>query len=372
MMMKTIIQRGMTFIAVMSLAGATGARAYDFVYGGIYFDVLSAADRTCALAQGDSDYEGRLDIPDTVYFSSGSGQPVPFTVKLINSVYGESGTSGLNGSKGKPTYSTHELISCSSIQALTVPQSVDSCYMEKTGSLTELTIADGLQPIHLRRLTRIYYQMSYPYARKTSYGNSFSGAPLERIYLGRDIASGELGDMPALTTFTIGQYLTAIPANLLGSCPQLSSITLPAGIGQVGSKAFAGCTGLRSVNVLNPEPPELPEDAFSAEAYLNAVLNIPQGSLQAYLNSNWRGFLNIREVFPTGVESVQRGADIRVDVRSGSIVVRGIASGQRISVYDMGGKLVYAGTETTIDGLPAGIYVVRAGGLSFKIQLPES
>ena len=90
----------MTFIAVMSLAGATGARAYDFVYGGIYFDVLSAADRTCALAQGDSDYEGRLDIPDTVYFSSGSGQPVPFTVKLINSVYGESGTSGLNGSNG--------------------------------------------------------------------------------------------------------------------------------------------------------------------------------------------------------------------------------------------------------------------------------
>ena len=358
----------MTFIAMMSLAGATGARAYDFVYGGIYFDVLSAADRTCALAQGDFDYEGRLDIPDTVYFSSGSGQPVPFAVKLINSVYGKSGKDKYNNT----TYGTYERISCRSIQALTVPATVDSCYMEKTGSLTELTIADGHQPIHLRRLTNIYYQLSYPYARKTSYGNSFSGAPLERIYLGRDIASGELGDMPALTTFTIGQYLTAIPANLLGSCPQLSSITLQAGIGQVGSKAFAGCTGLRSVNVLNPEPPELPENAFSAEAYLNAVLNIPQGSLQAYLNSNWRGFLNIREVFPTGVESVQRGADMRVDVRSGSIVVRGIASGQRISVYDMGGKLVYAGTETTIDGLPAGIYVVRAGGLSFKIQLPES
>lgn len=44
---------------------------------------------------------------------------------------------------------------------------------------------------------------------------------------------------------------------------------------------------------------------FNNRTYLNATLNVPQGSLEAYTTSDpWNNFLTIKEYDPTSVKSV--------------------------------------------------------------------
>ena len=56
-------------LLAISLTTILFARAYDFEANGLYFDLVSPVDLTCALAEGPSPYTGALVIPDVVEYS---------------------------------------------------------------------------------------------------------------------------------------------------------------------------------------------------------------------------------------------------------------------------------------------------------------
>jgi formylglycine-generating enzyme required for sulfatase activity len=63
--------------------------------------------------------------------------------------------------------------------------------------------------------------------------------------------------------------------------------------------AFAGCSGLRSVTVLNPAPPALGQLAFHGIDTAKACLYVPPGSADAYRSAaGWNAFRCIKDAAP--------------------------------------------------------------------------
>ena len=59
---------------------------------------------------------------------------------------------------------------------------------------------------------------------------------------------------------------------------------------------------------------------------------------------------------------------ISIIAESGKIVISG-ADNAVITVYNTNGQIVYNGTETTVNGLARGIYIVQVGEQTFKVAL---
>lgn len=53
----------------MMLVSAAPVSAYDFAVDGIYYNVVSLPDLTCAVTEGDMDYSGDITIPEQVTYN---------------------------------------------------------------------------------------------------------------------------------------------------------------------------------------------------------------------------------------------------------------------------------------------------------------
>ena len=105
---------------------------------------------------------------------------------------------------------------------------------------------------------------------------------------------------------------------------------------------------------------------------MNAVLYVPIGTKAAYMQVDpWRNFWNIEETdFSTvGINGVTAQNEPIVTVRGGKIVVEGASTTGVIEVFSADGRCAYRGTNTVIEGLPQGAYVVRVGKFSQKVML---
>ena len=76
--------------------------------------------------------------------------------------------------------------------------------------------------------------------------------------------------------------LRIIGSQALFACDSIESITLPATMERIESRAFGNCTGLRTLNVLASTPPQLASDAFSGVNVQKIALYVPKGSKKAY------------------------------------------------------------------------------------------
>ena len=56
-------------------------------------------------------------------------------------------------------------------------------------------------------------------------------------------------------------------------------------------------------------------------------------------------------------------------VRNGIITVTGIADDALVIIYDLHGRIVFKGTSHVINGLSAGLYVVKSGEFAVKISI---
>ena len=95
-----------------------------------------------------------------------------------------------------------------------------------------------------------------------------------------------------LSSITIPQLVTSIGSSAFEGCSGLNSITVPQSVASIGGYAFDGCN-LESVKVMGSNPPTIDSSGFNDETYNNAILDISQSSLNAYLSTPWNNFKNI-------------------------------------------------------------------------------
>ena len=106
---------------------------------------------------------------------------------------------------------------------------------------------------------------------------------------------------------------------------------------------------------------------FHEDTYNFGTLRVPVGSKNRFAQDDqWGKFLEIVED-ATGVEDVSGDEEgVQISVAGGELTVSGCAN---VEVYAANGFRVYAGTPDSIGSLPAGLYIVRAGGRTAKVRL---
>ena len=111
---------------------------------------------------------------------------------------------------------------------------------------------------------------------------------------------------------------------------------------------------------------------FGYNVYEDATLYVPTGTVDAYSSTfPWSEFINIKEKDYSGIADTPQ-SEVTVKVIDGAIVIEGgdgTASAPEVEVYSTGGDCVYRGTESSIGGLPHGVYVVRVGDVTQKVAL---
>ena len=110
---------------------------------------------------------------------------------------------------------------------------------------------------------------------------------------------------------------------------------------------------------------------FSDDVLKNAILYVPTGTLAAYEKVEpWRDFWNIEEMDFSGVEETAAdGREPQISVENGIIRIGNTEGNPFVEVFDISGKNVFSGNDTTVSGLAKGIYIVKVGANVVKVRL---
>lgn len=109
----------------------------------------------------------------------------------------------------------------------------------------------------------------------------------------------------SLTTVIFPQNLTTIEEYAFDSCDSLTSISLPESIETLGIFAFGYCHALEEILAYSKEPKPIHSTVFSKDTYEKAILYVPNGAKESYLNSDtWNHFSNIVEMQKIDVEEI--------------------------------------------------------------------
>ena len=175
-------------------------------------------------------------------------------------------------------------------------------------------------------------------------------------------AEGDIDIMPSVTT---------IENSAFGGCSALTSVDIPASVTMIGDYAFDRCSSLTSVYCHWEQPLEC-DPWFEETVLANATLYVPDGCVDAYRAVKpWSDFANIEEGGYSGIADAT-ASEVVIKVIDGAITVEGgdmAVSAPVVEVYSAGGQCVYRGTDSSIGGLPRGVYIVKVDGTVQKVAL---
>ncbi|MDE6525758.1 MAG: leucine-rich repeat domain-containing protein, partial [Muribaculaceae bacterium] len=200
------------------------------------------------------------------------------------------------------------------------------------------------------------------------------GYYIEKLHVGRTLTPSEQRDFgfgTKIEDLSFSNFVTDVNM-LFSGCTDLKKLVLPESVRSITAEAFAN-TGLTDVYVMNTTPPTMSENTFSQSTYNTAVLHVkPEVKTDYWLHMYWGQFMNIEgdAISDSGVSAPTADKDcMTVSVAGRSLQVGGIAEDTVVTVYNIAGKIVFRGTGRTVDGLEAGIYIVRAGDLTCKAMI---
>lgn len=169
------------------------------------------------------------------------------------------------------------------------------------------------------------------------------------------------------TTYNIPENVTNIGDGAFGGCTEyLTSINIPESVTRIGDYAFSDCVSLTQMTVLATIPPAVASGAFD-RVDRNIPVYVPAGSLEAYKTANiWREF-NLQANIPGSIEdATDLGQSIIVC--NGEIIINS-TNQTMVSLYDLGGRLVYHGYNNRIAVPQSGIYMVQIGQEAVKVMV---
>ena len=170
--------------------------------------------------------------------------------------------------------------------------------------------------------------------------------------------------------YAVPEGVERINGKAFSCCDNLYEITLPKSLTYIGGSAFEGCEMLLGITSLNPTPPEAQESLNGGVFYgvpdETCVLYVPEGSYSAYwMAPGWGVFDNIVEIDPTAIEAAPC-TETTVRCIEGGMEITTAEAGAQVQVYTAGGTLAYSGKGGRVM-LPAGAYIVKAGGSAQKV-----
>lgn len=89
-----------------------------------------------------------------------------------------------------------------------------------------------------------------------------------------------------MESISIGSGVTMIGASAFQDCVMLSSVVIPANVTEIATSAFIYCSNLSSIALLNPNAPSLGDMVFNGVPS-SAVLYVPYGATQSYVDAGW-------------------------------------------------------------------------------------
>ena len=195
----------------MMLVSAAPVSAYDFAVDGIYYNVVSLSDLTCAVTDGDMSYYyfGDITIPEQVTYN---GRTLTVTSIGNYAFYGCSGLTSVSIPNSVTSIGEEAFYHCDGLTSVSIPNSVtsiDNSAFYGCSGLTSVSIPNSV----------------------TSIGSSaFSGC------------SG-------LTSVSIPNSVTSIGSSAFSGCSDLKNITILSSIQEISDRVFYGCSGLEKVNL---------------------------------------------------------------------------------------------------------------------------
>lgn len=176
-----------------------------------------------------------------------------------------------------------------------------------------------------------------------------------------------------LSSLTMPNTLQQIEEYAFMGCEKITSITIPESVGAIGRSSFY-INALKSVYVQREIPIDCPisGNPFSYDIFPIATLYVPTGSLDNYHNAYpWHYFEHMEEYAYNGIGGIcdDNARDIRITLEDGILSINGLGINEEVALFDMQGRVVYRGAEHSVAGLPSGMYIIKAGGLSRKVAL---
>ena len=149
-----------------------------------------------------------------------------------------------------------------------------------------------------------------------------------------EIGFGTFYGCSGLTSLTLPAGITWIDSYAFLNCSGLTSLTLPAGITWIGERAFYGCSGLTSIYVYAEKVPEIGSNAFERFDAKKCTLYVPMGTRDDYRLSEFGDYFeNIVEFESTGIDKTTTSTDVEE-------VARYSVNGQRLSAPTKGLNIV--------------------------------
>ena len=275
--------------------------AGDIEVDGIYYNITSATDFTAEVADcGDKLSLRDIVIPSTITYKSRT-----FTVTRI----GEKAFFGSN------------------VRSVKLPNSITSIGEEAFFGCKRLKSIEIPNSVTSIEFAAFYKCML-----------------LESIKLPNSIRN--IGDMmfaecTYLRSVELPNSIKSIKYGAFCNCRCLIRFVIPKSVTSIGNEAFKGSNNLTSIYVMTKTPPWASSSCFEEIVFMEAVLYVPNGCLEAYKNAEvWKNFWDIREFDPTGID------DVKTENENAT------------TVYDLNGRVVENPTD--------GIYIINGKKVLLK------
>lgn len=237
------------FLLMLLSLCSIASHAYDFEVDGLYYNLISASDKTCELVGG-NDNLTQITIPNAItvrnqnlsvvsmssyaFKNKTNAVSVSFRESVIteipsNAFYACTQLSSVVLSSKIVTISSAAFYNCP-IQKLTIPSNVDKVGDNALNSVKELIIEDSNTALNIVGTT----------------------PAIEKLYLGRDVTSA-IVQSSSLGKVQIGPKVTTLPANFFRNCTKLNVAEIPSNVKTIGNYCFYGCSLIKKVTISNSE-----------------------------------------------------------------------------------------------------------------------
>ncbi len=411
------------FVSAIALAAIGGnVAAFDFEYGGLYYDILSESDRTVEVSEPADEthqdlppYGGDVVIPEHVVYDSKTytvtsigmyafyegdqltSVVIPNTVTNIDDkAFSDCiNLTEINIPASVTTIGYRVFRNCDRLEAINVDAN-NPAYCSINGVLytkdqtnivrcpltkTAITFPKTITVIGDYAFSCCHYltRVDIPNTVTTIGYNAFSHCEnLATVTVPESVT--EVGDdafydCPSLSSITLSKTATTICDNMFSDCSSLTTFDIPESVTSIGVSAFSNCENLRSLTIPS-EVTSIGNYAFSGCAKLKSLTCRaavpPTVEAQTFESEVIKsGTLYV----PNGCKSVYKAAaywsdfgNIEEDAASVSDIV--LDNTSAVEVFDVYGRKVCSGyQQDAISNLAPGIYIVKTGDVVVKVRI---